>query len=1009
MAKDIFSGSTVKLFYNTDTANRNIISGGNVEIENVATFPVFGVKNQTATIETYDSEYTRAMVGDKQIDDLEIVVNYRPDSVTHQFLDNAYDKNEAFQLIINYIQDDEAGSIEGVMVSGNINSRVISGSKDEVVQMTYTYTPRNILSMGTRDIPPVLRRGDYGVGSNGTLDYPQYSPQEAEGNAFVMIPAADSDNPAGTDLYGIELVSQPTGQTNTNLMITNSGDLRIYARNNSTPWSRVYTSGESDTLYLSKSNNLSDLNNIVTARSNLNILSIGENDTRYMMGSRNLSEIVDVGAARTKLGVQSIAQSDSKYLQAINNLSDIDDAATARANLGIQSAVDSDSKYLKVIDNLNDVADKAQARTNLGVQSTVESDSKYVPKTTTINDIALSGNITLSSTDIGSLSIINNLSDVPDKAQARANLGIQSTVDSDAKYLIKSNNLSDLTDLALARANLDVAKTGDVFLKVDNLSGIIDRPAAWLNVRPQGSTPLAGDPVNDYDAATKRWVENLVGAGVTGPTMNGVMNYGVGDFHLRDSRTYIQPYEVTSDGQLLSRALYPELWAYAQMLSPIPDADWLNNPQTRARYSTGDGSTTFRVPDRNGVQPNSIRGLFARGDYGTSGDNGRVFEASAPNITAGIATDLNGKVWFPWSSPSGAFRTAGDGQTFRPDSGYSTGGQKNVLQLDASLSSGVYGRYGNGDNILPRSFVGVWVIRASGGFVAANTSWSVNNADSSLPPVNTVVTGGKVQSKYKVGVTDNFSADFYAQAAIGNGITEARIEAHGTNSAVMRFNSDGNLGITGEILPRSVNGIGGAYNPVVRKLKDQQSTDGSKSNYLSLLENVDCKVTNYIFTRIETGIAEYSWNFTRSDGYNSWFSMRSDNTMHTPLGQVSIQGSDVRIKENFEPVQKGAWERISKIGICEYTYKSNTIPQRGYLAQQMGEIDPLYVFEGGQAADDSGNEFQILNVNDKAVTADLITVVQELQTKIEDQQEQITQLMAMVHAQSISITELKNK
>lgn len=334
---DIFNGGTVKLFYNLDTANQNVISSGNIEIENVATFPTFSISDSANKIETYDSEYTRTVVGDKAIGDLEIVVNYRPDSETHQFLDSAYDNKTEFQLIVNYIEDQDAGKVEAVIVSGNINSRMISGDKDDVVRMTYTYSPRTIISMGTRLIPPVLRRGDYGVGSDGTPDYPQYSPQEAEGNAFVMIPAADLDNPAGTDLYGIELVSQPTGQSNTNLMLTDSGDLRIYARNNTTPWSRVYTSGESDTLYLSKANNLSDLDNIITARSNLGILSTTENDSRYMIGSRNLSELTDKAVALSNLGILSTVGNDTRYLKTASNLSDITSADDARANLNMSS------------------------------------------------------------------------------------------------------------------------------------------------------------------------------------------------------------------------------------------------------------------------------------------------------------------------------------------------------------------------------------------------------------------------------------------------------------------------------------------------------------------------------------------------------------------------------------------------------------------------------------------------------------------------------------------------
>lgn len=56
--------------------------------------------------------------------------------------------------------------------------------------------------------------------------------------------------------------------------------------------------------------------------------------------------------------------------------------------------------------------------------------------------------------------------------------------------------LSDLKDGYLKKSN--------------NLSDLDDRAVAWLNVRPQGATPLAADPENPTDATTKRWVENLV-------------------------------------------------------------------------------------------------------------------------------------------------------------------------------------------------------------------------------------------------------------------------------------------------------------------------------------------------------------------------------------------------------------------------------------------------------------------------------------------------------------------
>lgn len=196
------------------------------------------------------------------------------------------------------------------------------------------------------------------------------------------------------------------------------------------------------------------------------------------------------------------------------------------------------------------------------------------------------------------------------------------------------------------------------------------------------------------------------------------------------------------------------------------------------------------------------------------------------------------------------------------------------------------------------------------------------------------------------------------------------------------------------ITRQAVTGVGGAFNPVIRKLKDQQSTDGAKNNYLSMVENSDCGVINYIFTRVNTGISEYSWNFRKSDGQQSWYSMRSDGTMHTPFGQVAIQGSDVRIKDRFEPPKPGAWDRVKQIGIMEFYYKGNHVLQRGYLAQQMAEIDDTYVFFGGTATDENGDEFEIMNVNDRAVISDLIVVVQELHGKNEALESEVSSLKA---------------
>lgn len=268
------------------------------------------------------------------------------------------------------------------------------------------------------------------------------------------------------------------------------------------------------------------------------------------------------------------------------------------------------------------------------------------------------------------------------------------------------------------------------------------------------------DAVGDYDAVTYRQLKNQ-GGGSGGPTMSGISNFGIGDFHLRDSRAFIPAFEVVSDGQLLERAVYPDLWAYAQLLTPISDSEWLANVENRGKYSTGDGSTTFRVPDRNGVQSGSVPGLFGRGDGGDSALNGIVRSNAAPNITGSVGMTVSTQFDTEATVGTGAIVPAPIVITgFKM--GVSSGAAPSLnyrrdLNIDASLSNAAYGRDGTAE-VRPNAFTGVWTIRAHGGFTAANTSWSVINSDTVLPNTGTSINGGSIISEYKVGTNVEGSA-----------------------------------------------------------------------------------------------------------------------------------------------------------------------------------------------------------------------------------------------------------
>lgn len=551
--------------------------------------------------------------------------------------------------------------------------------------------------------------------------------------------------------------------------------------------------------------------------------------------------------------------------------------------------------------------------------------------------------------------------------------------------------------------------------KSANLSDLADRAAAWLNVRPIGSTPLAGEPVEDYDAATKRWVENLVNIGTVGPTMNGVMNYGVGDFHLRDSRAYKQPYEVFSDGQLLNRADWPELWAYAQMLSPISDSDWLANPLKRGRYSLGNGTTTFRVPDRNGVQSGSIYGLFARGDGGQSSINGEIYESGAPNIvftsphTMVTLASAAGQV-----ATNGALQSTTSSDTPAP---VGSGGRYISTNFDASRCSSIYGR--TVSELRPNNFIGVWVIRASGGFVAANTSWSVINGDSTKPNTGTTAYGGNILSEYKVGTGSEAVSTLRAKATIGgNYSTELLIDNKSTgksNSAQLVDNGDF---VTDRFKARLVTGMSWSQSGWVQGTFSQNEVNiGSTFNFNSILSGSQYSSAGYKtsahFGLIHNDLGSFAdscWQVAGDEDNKYGVRLKiqpNNNSIYFyswwPDGAATYTlqlnaVSDSRLKHDIKPIDATkSIEVLKGLEFQSFVYNNDEKSRirRGVIAQQVETIEPLYV-KTRKFYNDDGIEQEQKELDTTPMLLDTMHVVQELIKRIESLEEDNKKLKELI-------------
>ncbi|BBQ83460.1 hypothetical protein WP3W18E02_19890 [Klebsiella sp. WP3-W18-ESBL-02] len=416
-------------------------------------------------------------------------------------------------------------------------------------------------------------------------------------------------------------------------------------------------------------------------------------------------------------------------------------------------------------------------------------------------------------------------------AAAAASEGNAATSESNAAE--SASTASNAADEAAESARQAGASNPLLALQISqNLQDLADRAAAWLNVRPVGSTPLAAAAVNDGDAPQWLQVQNLVSAGTGGPTMNGVMNYHVGEAVQWETRAYYPPNCLPRDGQIVNRADWPELWAWAQKTSPITDAAWLADVTKRGSYSTGDGSTTFRLPDWNGVQSGSIPGVFFGGGAGT---NDKLLALNAaPDFGGSFGSDMAGVAWLAATSASGGFKVTSyqTNNLFHPTAGYDKYSGYGLWEFKGSYSSAVYGR-NNATEIAPNRVYGVWLVRASGGFVAANTSWDVVNALTAAPGVSTTTYGGIVNSTLKVGTAD------YGKAGLRAVVTSDAAGAKAVTAEVLVSDSTGSTTTTKVIKLGTVDGLtGGSIKSSIAvspPLMPTVNGDGANKNNGSIL------------------------------------------------------------------------------------------------------------------------------------------------------------------------------
>ena len=520
-----------------------------------------------------------------------------------------------------------------------------------------------------------------------------------------------------------------------------------------------------------------------------------------------------------------------------------------------------------------------------------------------------------------------------------------------------------------------------------------------------GPLRLGGDAAGDYDAVTLKQLRAASG-GAGGASMNGVMNNFIGAVEwFNGSRAKIPAGYIAADGQGLAKSSVPDLWAAVKsgMLNSVTEELWQNSGITdntqsnRGMYSVGTGISVdtgdFRVPDLNGAQIGSRQHNYLSSlGIGSQYQSGYMDSSSAPQIRG----------WFPGQITSG-FETASGGAILGtgPDAGkfkdksarwdsYTVSSYG--FDFDAARSSSVYRR--NDGELNPNAAYGIWIIRASGTFQAQNTNFNVLNSDTTTPSNGVQVAGGKIGSRYSIAGVDQIEGQIWAEKTIGS--TESRIVFSAANLPLnirnwMSFSTSGNLVVTGEYrgataalsgkgkaLAFQATGIG--YEAGIYKSASAASQDESGVNCIYGVSGIDSSTYCYQ-VRIPNQSYQHVWRLDH-DGVSEYFSIRSDKKIYTPLGVVALEGSDIRLKDKLDEVSPGASTRIAKMTVHEYVMGDNKHISRGFIAQEMQKIDPLYTFYGGTGTKKDGSTFEILNVDSRAVLADAILAIQALQIEI---------------------------
>ncbi len=524
-------------------------------------------------------------MGDKSIEAFPITVNLIADDISHQYLTQAADNQSVLQVKVQYEEAEDQEAF--ILLNGYISSYSDSGDKDSAVTRSFIFTPETLVAQGIADVQPVLRQGDFGVGSNGR-DTPQYQLPMA-GNGFIQIPSTSS--PASANLIGIGLTNQGR---ESGFVISESGDLKLYARNSSTAWTRIYSSTEADSRYVQKTlkvNGHELSTDIDLQPSDIGLGNVTNN--AQLTISSNLSDLSNVGTAKTNLGLDNVLnvpsyskeESDGSFVPKtlkVNGHELSTNVVLQPNDIGSYSKDESDDtfvpKTLKV--NGHELSTNVVLQPNdIGSYSKDESDDTFVQKTLKVNGHELSTDIVLQPSDIGTIPVANGGTGATTAVSARTNLGLGSSDTLTLKGMTLSATNAD------AILNLNTSK-----VSANSNGDLIIGSSTNIYLRPNGDN--VSSPQMIYTSGG-----NLIMSG-TNVNISGSLTLGT-------------PLAITSGGTGANNAAGARTALGISYGSTSGTVTQGNDP----RLSTVDGNNGGRIKGALSVNSSMYNGMGQQGTY----------------------------------------------------------------------------------------------------------------------------------------------------------------------------------------------------------------------------------------------------------------------------------------------------------------------------------------------------------------------------------------------------------